>query len=147
HFNGQILATHILKLYYWPTLERDCVDFMRRCVKCQLHANKIHAPSSSLHPISAPWPFAMWAFDAVGPLEDSSGEIKKKSFILTATEYFTKWVEAEAFAEIKAFTVVKFIRSNIIARFGIPKDSSPTMDLSLWPRNSKTCAVSMAFIC
>jgi len=32
----------------------------------------------------------MWAFDVVGPIEDLSGEIKKKSFILTAMEYFTK---------------------------------------------------------
>ena len=64
----------------------------------------------------------MWAFDVVGPLEDRTGEIKKKSFILTATEYFTKWAEAEAFAEIKASTVVKFIKRNIIARFGVPQD-------------------------
>jgi len=70
HFNGQALTRNILKLYYWLTLEEDCVNFIRRCVKCQLHANKIHAPSSSLHPISTPWPFSMWAFDIVGPLED-----------------------------------------------------------------------------
>jgi len=122
HFSGQTLAKRILKLCYWPTLEADCVEFVRRCVKCQLHANKIHAPSSSLHPVSTPWPFAMWAFDIVGPLEDTTGEIKKKAFILTATEYFTKWVKAEAFAEIKASTVVKFIMKNIITRFGIPRD-------------------------
>jgi len=54
HFNGRALADKILKLYYWPTLEADCMDFVRRCVKCQLHANKIHTLSSSLHPISAP---------------------------------------------------------------------------------------------
>jgi len=64
----------------------------------------------------------MWAFDIVGPLEDTTGEIRRKSFILTATEYFTKWVEAEAFPEIKASTVVKFIKRNIITRFGVPRD-------------------------
>src|SRR5262249_34884377 len=85
HFSGQTLAKRILKLCYWPTLEADCVEFVRRCVKCQLHANKIHAPSSSLHPISAPWPFAIWAFNIVEPLEDTTGEIKKKAFILTTT--------------------------------------------------------------
>src|SRR5262249_17949410 len=110
------------KLYYWPTLKGDCVDSVRRCVKCQLHPNKIHTPSSSLHPISAPCPFAKWAFDVVGPLEDKTGEIKKKSFILTVTEYFTKWVEVEAFAKIKVTTVVKFIMRNIITRFGVPRD-------------------------
>ena len=64
----------------------------------------------------------MWAFDVVGPLSETGSEApKKKFFILTATEYYTKLAEAEAFAEIKATTVVKFIKTNIIARFGIPK--------------------------
>ena len=64
----------------------------------------------------------MWAFDVVGPLSETGSEaLKRKSFILTATEYYTKWVEAEAFTEIKASTVVKFIKTNIIARFSIPK--------------------------
>ena len=106
--------------YYWPTLEEDCVIYVRRCVKCQLHADKIHAPSSSLHPLSSPWPFSMWAFDIIGPLGDPNAQIKQKSFILTATEYFTKWTEAAAFAEIKGSTVCRFIMKNIISRFGVP---------------------------
>ena len=58
----------------------------------------------------------------VGPLSEIKTKApKQKSFILTATEYYTKWAEAEAFAEIKASTVVKFIKTNIIARFGVPK--------------------------
>ena len=58
----------------------------------------------------------------VGPLSETRSEApKQKFFILTATEYYTKWAEAEAFAEIKASTVVKFIKTNIIARFDIPK--------------------------
>src|SRR5262249_41255548 len=54
HFSGQTLAKKILMLCYWPTLEADCAEFVRRCVKCQIHANKIHAPSSSLLPVSTP---------------------------------------------------------------------------------------------
>ena len=64
----------------------------------------------------------MWAFDVVGPLFETGTETPKhKSFILTAVEYYTKWVEVEAFTEIKASTVVKFMKANIIARFGILK--------------------------
>jgi hypothetical protein len=43
------------------------------------------------------------------------------SFILTATDYFTKWVEVEAYPIIKANTLVKFTMKNIIAIFGIPE--------------------------
>ena len=64
----------------------------------------------------------MWAFDVVGPLSEiGSEDLKRKSFILTTTEYYTKWAEAEAFTEVKAITMVKFIKTNIIARFSVPK--------------------------
>src|SRR5499433_477352 len=123
HVNAQMLAKKILRLeYYWPTMEEDCAIFVRRCINCQIHADKIHAPASSLHPMTSPWPFSMWAFDVVGPLGDGNVETKRKSFILKATKYFTKWAEAEAFAEIKASTVVKFVMCNSIARFGVRKD-------------------------
>ena len=40
---------------------------------------------------------------------------------MTAIEYYIKWAKVEAFAEIKASTVVKFIKTNIIVRFDVPK--------------------------
>ena len=103
-------------------MKEDCVKFVRHYEKCQLHANRIHAPASSLHPLSSHWPFSMWAFDIVGPLSEIETEVpKQKFFILTVTEYYTKWTEIEAFVEIKASTMVKFIKTNIITRFNIPK--------------------------
>ena len=96
-------------------MEEDCVKFVRHYEKCQLDADRMHAPASSLHPLSSPWPFSMWTFDVVGPLSEIGTKApKRKSFILTVTEYYTKWAEAEAFAEIKASTVVKFIKTNFI---------------------------------
>ena len=79
-------------------------------------------PLSSLHPLSSLWPFFMRAIDLIEPLSEIRIEtFKQKSFILTAIEYYTKWAKAKAFAEIKASIVVKFIKTNIIARFGVPK--------------------------
>ena len=93
------------------------MKIVRTCIKCQLDADKIHAHASVLHNIQSPWSFSMWAFDVVGPLEDVYGETKKVSFILTTTDYFTKWAEAEAYPIIKANTLVNFIMKNIISRF------------------------------
>ena len=59
----------------------------------------------------------MWVFDVVGPFDTE----KQNKFILTATEYFTKWAEAEAFTEIKAPSLCKFVWKNILSRFRIPK--------------------------
>ncbi|RVW14330.1 hypothetical protein CK203_099083 [Vitis vinifera] len=55
-------------------------------------------PSEMLKPISEFWPFAQWGMDIVGPLPTAPAQ---KKFLLVATDYFSKWVEAEAYASIK----------------------------------------------
>ncbi|PKI56150.1 hypothetical protein CRG98_023468 [Punica granatum] len=41
-------------------------------------------------------------------------------FILVAIDYFTKWIEAIALALITAKAVARFLRRDIIARYGVP---------------------------
>ncbi|RVW85539.1 Gag-Pol polyprotein [Vitis vinifera] len=56
----------------------------------------------------------------------------QKKFLLVATDYFSKWVEAKAYASIKDKDVTKFVWKNIICRFGIPQtiiaDNGPQFD-------------------
>ena len=40
---------------------------------------------------------------------------------LVAVDYFTKWAEAEALANIRDADVKKFVWRNIVTRFGVPK--------------------------
>ncbi|CAA7029948.1 unnamed protein product [Microthlaspi erraticum] len=47
-------------------------------------------------------------------------KIPQKRFILIVTDYFTKWVEAESYANIRAEDVEKFVWKNIICRHGLP---------------------------
>ena len=67
--------------------------------------------------------------DIVGPLPTAPAQ---KKFLLVATDYFSKWVEAEPYASIKDKDVTKFIWKNIICRFGIPQtiiaDNGPQFD-------------------
>ena len=67
--------------------------------------------------------------DIVGPLPATAAQ---KKFLLVATDYFSKWVEAEAYASIKDKDVTKFVWKNIICRFGIPQtiiaDNGPQFD-------------------
>ncbi|RVW99877.1 Gypsy retrotransposon integrase-like protein 1 [Vitis vinifera] len=46
-----------------------------------------------------------WGMDIVGPLPAAPAQ---KKFLLVATDYFSKWVEAEAYASIKDKDVTKF---------------------------------------
>ena len=67
--------------------------------------------------------------DIVGPLPVATAQMK---FLLVATDYFSKWVEVEAYANIKDKDVTKFVWKNIICRFGIPQaiiaDNDPQFD-------------------
>ncbi|KAM1291490.1 hypothetical protein ACFX2I_018471 [Malus domestica] len=56
--------------------------------------------------------------DIVGPLPRAPGSNK---FVLLATGYFTKWVEAESYVSVTQDDVVRFVWRNIIYRFGIPR--------------------------
>ena len=51
---------------------------------------------------------------------------------MVATYYFSKWIEAEAFASIKDKDVTQFIWKNIVCRFSIPRsivlDNGPQFD-------------------
>ena len=38
-----------------------------------------------------------------------------------AMDYYTKWVEAKALANIRGVDVKKFIWNNIVTRFGVPR--------------------------
>nr|QBG82596.1 putative uncharacterized protein [Papaver somniferum] len=105
--------------YYWPTMIQDAARMSRRCEECQRFAKKIHAPATTLNSVGSPWPFVKWCVDIVGPFIEGSG---KRRFLIVATDYFSKWVEAKALSRIRDVDVFTFIFQNIICRFGIPAE-------------------------
>uniref|UniRef100_A0A2N9FWZ9 Integrase catalytic domain-containing protein n=1 Tax=Fagus sylvatica TaxID=28930 RepID=A0A2N9FWZ9_FAGSY len=103
--------------YYWPTMKKDAADFVKTCHTCQVQANLIHTHPTSLQNMATPWPFHTWGLDLIGPINPASGGC---IWILVATEYFTKWVEAIPLRKATGAAVANFIREHIITRFGIP---------------------------
>ena len=78
--------------YYWPTLFSYVYHRVRSCVECQKFASKHKLQSLPLKPISVNGPFQQWGLDFIDEIHPpSSGQHK---WILTATDFFTKWVEA-----------------------------------------------------
>ena len=100
------------------TMKSNAVDYVRKCDRCQRRAPILRSPTQDLRSISSPWPFAQWGIDIVGPLPTA---LAQKKLLLVATDYFSKWIEAEAFASIKDKEVTQFMWRNIICRFGIPQ--------------------------
>ena len=69
-------------------------------------------------PIIAPWPFAQWGLNIMGPFPLAMRQLK---FLVVSIDYFTKWVKAEALATITKKNVRSFIWRNIFCGYGIPR--------------------------
>ncbi|PKI71833.1 hypothetical protein CRG98_007772 [Punica granatum] len=91
HMNGLMLVKKLMRFgYFWSTMETDCVKHVRHCHLCQVYVNQIKALSNELHPMAAPWPFSMWGMDTI------------------------------TLASVTAKVVLRFLKRDIIARYGVP---------------------------
>ena len=59
------------------------------------------------------------AMDMIGQINPSSS--KGHQWVLAATDYFTKWVEAVPMRSVASRDVISFVKEHIIHRFGIPQ--------------------------
>ena len=71
--------------------------------------------------------------DIIGPLPTAPAQ---KKLLLVATDYFSKWIEADNFTSIKVKEVVQFVWKNIVYCFGIPQsiitDNGPQFDSQVY---------------
>ncbi|KAM1760453.1 hypothetical protein ACFX12_003322 [Malus domestica] len=61
--------------------------------------------------------FDVWGIDFMGPFPSSHGFV----YILLAVDYVSKWVEARATRTNDSKVVADFVKTNIFARFGMPR--------------------------
>ena len=83
--------------YYWPTMAEDANKQSKHCDQCQRHAPVSKLPPENLKSISSPWPLKKWGMEIVAKFPTAPGQ---KVFLLVVTDYFSKWVEAEALSRI-----------------------------------------------
>ena len=59
HTGGRSLAHRSLTQgYWWPNIQREALEYVRKCDQCQRFAPSIHQPRGILNPLSSPWLFA-----------------------------------------------------------------------------------------
>ena len=87
-------------------MKKDAADLVRRCEPRQKYANLQHRPANQLTAIVAPWPFAQWRIDILGPFPPTSNQ---KKFIVVTIDYFTKWMETEPLAQITERKMEDFV--------------------------------------
>ena len=118
HFSRERTAHKILQSkFYWPTIFRDCTEWVKLCDRCQNIRNISSRNEMPQRGILVVKIFDVWGIDFMGPFPPSFGNL----YILLAMDYVSKWVEAIACPRNDANTVVSFLQKNILSRFGTPR--------------------------
>jgi hypothetical protein len=119
HFEGDTTTHKILHAgYYWMTLFKDSQAYVQKCKICQISTRRDKKPTLPFHPVIIEQPFEQWGLDIIGEIVPNSS--KQHRYILTATDYFKKWVEAIPLKSITNDHVISFLDRFIITRFGLP---------------------------
>ena len=88
HSGARSLTHKVVRVgYYWPTIQADAKAYVKVCDQCQQFSNVPRQPSEYLTPMMAPWPFAQWGLDILGPFPIRTRQMK---FLVVGIDYFTK---------------------------------------------------------
>ena len=89
-----------------------CILQVTSCDRCQIGNFKLQKPAGPLHPI--PVSAKIWkqvGMDLIGPLTETP---RGNRYIITLTDYFTKWAEAGALPDKSSLGVAKFVYSVLV---------------------------------
>ena len=97
--------------FYWPTILTYCIKYAKGCQACQKHGPVQHVPAVPLNPIVKPWSFKGWVIDLISKVYLPSN--KQHTFIIVATNYFVKWVEARPMKAVNQANIITFLKKTL----------------------------------
>ena len=98
---------------------KDAVEYCRKCALCQRMGQpneKDRMPHQLVLPLE---PFQKWGLDFVGLFKPATARTRNR-YVVVATDYYTKWVEAKAVRDNRTASTTKFLFKYIWCRFGCP---------------------------
>jgi hypothetical protein len=118
HVGDRTAAKVLQSGFYWPTLFKDHIEYIKSCDKCQRVGNigrRNEMPMNYSLPLE---PFDVWGFDFMGPFPASR---RKHTHILVAVDYVTKWVEEIPTRSVDHATAIMMLKDIIFPIFGVPR--------------------------
>ena len=121
HIGAKPTARKILQVgLWWPIVHKDSKEFLKKCDVCQRTSFPSHRDELPLQHVRALQPFEKWVVDFIGPIAHVARHSQAR-YIITATDYLTRWAETVPVKDFMEETTSKFIFENIISRFGCPR--------------------------
>ncbi len=125
--HGHLLTGHyglcktkarISQNYFWPGMDKDITDHIKRSHRCQVRKTDHQPPPQLLAPLpQCSEPNQRIHADLFGPLRTTD---TSKKYILAMTDACTKYVELVALPDKEALTVTSAILSKWICCYGLP---------------------------
>ena len=120
HF-GRNKTLHKIKMrYFWPMMYRDINNYVKSCILCAQHNPRRQKTPGKLRSIKPPegvWQLV--AMDFHGPINPTSQRGNK--YIIALTDVLSKFVVSKAVRDNSAQTAVRFLKEEIISKFGTPR--------------------------
>ena len=117
HLGEAKVLAKLKERLYWPGHTTDVKNWCQTCGPCAQRKNPIPKNKSELQPIQVGYPMQMVATDILGPFPVSESG---NSYILVATDYFTRWAEAYPIPDQEAATVATKLTEEMFLRFSVP---------------------------
>jgi hypothetical protein len=130
HHYWKTIVHKILRVcYYWNTIFVDVYKEVSNYHECHIFDGRRKLHPFPLKPISVEAPFMQWGLDFIGEINMPSSTQHK--WILTCTDYFTKWIEAIPTKQDTDSVIIQFLETNISSRFKCPVNMITDKEVAL----------------
>ena len=121
HYSGKPTTQKVLTAgLWWPTLHKYVMEFCKKCDVCQRIGKPSRRDEMLLNPQVSLQAFDKCTIYFVGPINPPGKNIGSR-YIITTTNYLTRWVEVKSVKDSSASTAAQFIFENNITRFRCPR--------------------------
>lgn len=120
HPGGTATVQPIQSRYWWPSINKDVINFLNKCAPCQMAKHSRHRPAGLLQPLEIPRrPWSHIAIDFVTDLPQSQGN----TTILTVVDRFSKACRLIAMPKLPtALETAELLCAYVFRYYGLPED-------------------------
>jgi hypothetical protein len=121
HPGYQKMITTTRKLFYWPGLKKDIVDYLVKCLECQQVKAEHRHPTGLLQPLPIPeWKWETISMDFITGLPKSS---KQNGVIMVVVDKLSKVAHLIPIkSTCKAIDIASIFMKEIFRLHGMPKE-------------------------